>query len=45
MDRVAGALAALGVGRGDRVGIFAHNGLDYLIGDVRGLAPGSHVRA
>jgi long-chain acyl-CoA synthetase len=31
MDRVAGALAGLGVGRGDRVGIFAHNGLDYLL--------------
>ena len=30
MERVAGGLAALGVGRGDRVGIFAHNGLDYL---------------
>ena len=29
-ERVAGGLAALGVGRGDRVGIFAHNGLDYL---------------
>lgn len=30
-DRAAGALAELGVGRGDRVGIFAHNGLDYLV--------------
>ncbi len=30
MDQVAGALAGLGVGRGDRVGIFAHNGMDYL---------------
>jgi len=30
-DRVAGALAALGVTKGDRVGIFAHNGLDYVI--------------
>ena len=29
-ERVAGGLAALGVGHGDRVGIFAHNGLDYL---------------
>ncbi len=29
-ERVAGGLAALGVGPGDRVGIFAHNGLDYL---------------
>lgn len=30
METVAGALASLGVGRGDRVGIFAHNGMDYL---------------
>lgn len=29
--KVAGALAALGVGKNDRVGIFAHNGLDYVI--------------
>ncbi|MBC8272141.1 MAG: acyl--CoA ligase [Gammaproteobacteria bacterium] len=28
--RTAGALAALGVSHGDRVGIFAHNGLDYV---------------
>jgi long-chain acyl-CoA synthetase len=32
MDRMAGALAHLGVVAGDRVTIFAHNGLDYLIG-------------
>jgi acyl-CoA synthetase (AMP-forming)/AMP-acid ligase II len=31
MERVAGALAGLGVGRGDRVGIFAHNGMDYVL--------------
>ena len=31
MDRMAGALTELGVGKGDRVTIFAHNGLDYLI--------------
>jgi acyl-CoA synthetase (AMP-forming)/AMP-acid ligase II len=31
MDRAAAALAGLGVQRGDRVGIFAHNGLDYLL--------------
>ena len=31
MERMAGALAALGVGKGDRVTIFAHNGLDYVI--------------
>ncbi|MDE3176204.1 MAG: acyl--CoA ligase [Pseudomonadota bacterium] len=30
MERAAGALAALGVQRGDRVTIFAPNGLDYL---------------
>jgi long-chain acyl-CoA synthetase len=30
-DRIAGALHALGVRRGDRVGVFAHNGLDYLL--------------
>jgi long-chain acyl-CoA synthetase len=32
MDRMAGALGHLGVKFGDRVTIFAHNGLDYLIG-------------
>lgn len=30
-DKAAGALAALGVGKGDRVGLFAHNGLDYVV--------------
>ena len=30
-DQVAGALADLGVNKGDRVGIFAHNGLDYVM--------------
>jgi acyl-CoA synthetase (AMP-forming)/AMP-acid ligase II len=30
-DQVAGALAGLGVQKGDRVGIFAHNGLDYVL--------------
>ncbi len=30
-DQVAGVLAALGVEKGDRVGIFAHNGLDYVM--------------
>lgn len=29
--KAAGALTALGVVKGDRVGIFAHNGLDYVI--------------
>ena len=30
-DRVAAGLAALGVENGDRVGVFAHSGLDYLL--------------
>ncbi len=30
-NKAAGALAALGVNKGDRVGLFAHNGLDYVI--------------
>ena len=29
--RAAGALAALGVRKGERVGLFAHNGLDYVV--------------
>lgn len=32
MERFAGALHHLGVTKGDRVTIFAHNGMDYLIG-------------
>jgi long-chain acyl-CoA synthetase len=32
MDGYAGALHALGVRKGDRVTIFAHNGMDYLLG-------------
>lgn len=31
MECMAGALASLGVGKGDRVAVFAHNGMDYLI--------------
>jgi acyl-CoA synthetase (AMP-forming)/AMP-acid ligase II len=30
-DKVAGGLSSLGVVKGDRVGIFAHNGLDYVM--------------
>jgi long-chain acyl-CoA synthetase len=32
MDRYAGALDKLGVRKGDRVTIFAHNGMDYVLG-------------
>jgi long-chain acyl-CoA synthetase len=32
MERYAGALHHLGVHKGDRVTIFAHNGMDYLLG-------------
>jgi acyl-CoA synthetase (AMP-forming)/AMP-acid ligase II len=45
-DAVAGALADLGVGRGDRVGIFAHNGLDYvtaMFGAWKAGAISSHI--
>jgi long-chain acyl-CoA synthetase len=31
MEQAAGALTGLGVERGDRVGVFAHNGMDYLV--------------
>src|SRR4029077_11084751 len=31
MDRTAGALASLRAARGDRVAVFAHNGMDYLL--------------
>ncbi|MBN9061169.1 MAG: acyl--CoA ligase [Rhizobiales bacterium] len=31
MDRMAGALHHLGARKGDRIAVFAHNGLDYLI--------------
>jgi len=31
MELFAGAFAALGVGKGDRVAIVAHNGMDYLL--------------
>jgi long-chain acyl-CoA synthetase len=32
MERYAGALDNIGIRRGDRVTIFAHNGMDYLLG-------------
>jgi len=31
MEHMAGALAALGAGKGDRIAVFAHNGMDYLL--------------
>jgi acyl-CoA synthetase (AMP-forming)/AMP-acid ligase II len=31
MERMAGGLAHLGIRKGDRVTVFAHNGLDYLL--------------
>lgn len=31
MEHMAGALATLGIGKGERVTIFAHNGMDYLL--------------
>jgi long-chain acyl-CoA synthetase len=31
MQHIAGALASLGIRKGDRVTIFAHNGMDYLL--------------
>ena len=31
MERMAGALASLAISKGDRVTIFAHNGMDYLL--------------
>ncbi len=31
MEDLAGALHELGVGKGDRVAVFAHNGMDYLL--------------
>ena len=30
-DHVAGMLSSLGVKKGDRVGLFAHNGIDYIL--------------
>ena len=31
MERMAGVLAHLGVRKGDRISVFAHNGMDYLL--------------
>jgi acyl-CoA synthetase (AMP-forming)/AMP-acid ligase II len=32
METMAGALASLGARKGDRIAVFAHNGMDYLLG-------------
>jgi len=45
-DAVAGGLADLGVVKGDRVGIFAHNGMDYVLamfGAWKAGAISSHI--
>src|SRR5215475_4375315 len=45
MEKMAGALSSLGVAKGDRVTIFAYNGLDYLVAMLGAWRIGAIVAA